>query len=109
MDAEQADIGGVAGTEIQSRFGADELGQFATPILPRLRRCRKAAGSRWNRRRLPCAKAAATACLQSRIGGETQIIVGAEIDSAQDFQTAATAMRLESGKFLLQAPEHRAS
>ena len=92
MAAEQSDVCGVAGTEIQSGSGAGKLRQFAIPIPPRRRRCRRAGASRWNRRRTPAANACGDGLLQSRIGGQPEIIVGAEIDVRAGFPDGATAI-----------------
>ena len=50
MELSRPDIRRVAGTEIERRFGAGEVGELGFKLHPFARNCRKAAASRWSRR-----------------------------------------------------------
>ena len=101
MAAEQTDIRGIAGVEIQSRFRARELRELGLELLPKSPHCRKAAASRWNPRRSP-GQRVRDRFSQPRIVRETEVIVGAEIDALHHPEAPELGCRREGIEFRLQ-------
>ena len=106
--AEQADVGGVSGTEIQRRFGAGELGQLRFQFFPD---CGVAGEQPGTSRADGAARRQSLGhgLAQSRIDGEPEIIVRGKIQVRQDFQMTQLGVRFEGSQFRFQAPEQGAS